>query len=119
VQQLNGSLGRFTEEERDRQRKARKARAEFTAEDRLRFYRELLGYAREKGYKPGWASNKYREKFLVWPNAHGHPTPLEPSPEMRSWIKSRLIAWAKRRDKGERDETKRLVDEYYAREARQ
>jgi len=36
-------------------------------QDKSRWFSELLGYARSKGYQDGWASHKYKEKFGVWP----------------------------------------------------
>ena len=36
----------------------------------------------------------YREKFGDWPQ-HGGVTPIKPSPEVLSWVRSRNIAWAK------------------------
>jgi superfamily II DNA or RNA helicase len=44
----------------DRKRKVSKA-------EKQRFYSQLLGVAQEKGYKPGWVSHKYQEKYGVWP----------------------------------------------------
>ena len=63
-----------------------------------RWYLELLGYALERKYSPGWAWHKYREKFGKGPsNAWRHAPPLTPSAEVRGWIKSRMIAYHKRR----------------------
>jgi len=52
--------------------------------------------AAERGYKPGWVAHKYREKFGAFPNWHADPPPIPPSPEVRSWVRSRAIAYAKR-----------------------
>ena len=40
---------------------------------------------------------KYKEKFGAWPPYGATPTPIAPTPEVRSWVRSRLIAYAKRR----------------------
>lgn len=58
---------------------------------------ELKGFAREKGYKDGWAANKYREKTGVWPNDPRvkYASARSPSAGTRSWIKSSQIRWAK------------------------
>ena len=32
-----------------------------------RWISELMDYCHRKGFNPGWASHKYREKFGVWP----------------------------------------------------
>ncbi len=70
---------------------------EYTMAEKSQFFAELKGYAAEKNYKDGWCANKYREKFSVFPN---HPSikyvvPATPSVVMRSWIRSRQIAWIK------------------------
>lgn len=67
----------------------------FTMEDKRQFYAELMGFVQERGWKSGWAANKYREKFKVWPKGMEGVEPALPSPKMRSWIKSRMIAWHK------------------------
>lgn len=66
-------------------------------EDRAAFYGQLKGYAIERSYAIGWANHKYREKFGTWPNGYKEVPPAEPTLKMRSWIKSRQIAWAKAR----------------------
>jgi hypothetical protein len=66
-------------------------------DDKARFLAELRCYCLRKGYKDGWASNKYREKFGVWPDNSLRDVPPAPtlSAKTASWIKSRQIAWAK------------------------
>jgi superfamily II DNA or RNA helicase len=71
------------------------AKRQYTVLEKEQFYGELLGYAREHGYKEGWISHKYREKFGVWPNGMRHVMAEEPSFEVAQWIRSRNIAWAK------------------------
>ena len=61
------------------------------------FFRQLLWIARERGYKDGWAAHKYREKFGTFPTFA--KTPEAPTPEVRSWVRSRQIAYAKGRQK--------------------
>jgi len=70
---------------------------EMTPGQRGRFYAELKGYAEERGFKPGWAANQYRERFGIWPNKYRDVVPVAPSPETRSWCKSRIIRYAHRR----------------------
>jgi DNA repair protein RadD len=79
----------------DRERHAH-ARA-YDAADRERWHAMLVYVARERGYKPGWAAHKFKEKFGTWPAWGASPQPMPPSPEVRSWVRSRLIAYAKRR----------------------
>jgi hypothetical protein len=67
-----------------------------TMEEKAMFYSELKGYAVIHKYKPGWASNKYRERVGVWPaNEITGVRPSQPRPITANWIKSRAIAWAK------------------------
>lgn len=47
--------------------------------DKERVYAELCGYAKAKGYKPGWAYHKTKELFGVYP--HRHVEPMTPTPE--------------------------------------
>ncbi len=71
--------------------------AQASAEERRRWYAELLAYAEERGHKPGWAFYAYRDKFGVRPAG---PTPApapEVGPEVRRWITRCNIVWAKRR----------------------
>jgi DNA repair protein RadD len=48
----------------------------------------------ERGYKPGWAAVNYKQKFGCWP-LFRNVAPLDPTPEVRSWVRSRMIAYAK------------------------
>jgi hypothetical protein len=67
--------------------------------DSAKFYGELLYYARYKGYKDGWASHKYKEKFGVFPAKGLSNELIPPSLETSNWIKSKAIAYAKGRAK--------------------
>lgn len=68
----------------------------YTAEFKEDFYAQLLGYALAKGHAKGSAYHKYKEKFSVAPSM-ATPSPKTPTPETMSWIKSRQIAYAKRK----------------------
>lgn len=83
----DGELGRV-----DRSGHAHGHRA--TASERDRWHRQLVHIATERGYRPGWAAHKYREKFGAFP-PWGTVTPIPASPEVLSWIRSRQIAYAK------------------------
>jgi len=65
--------------------------------DRLEFWAGLRYYAVQRGYARGWAAHKYREKFGAWPNGLDFVAPSPPSTAMASWIRSRQIAFARRR----------------------
>lgn len=62
------------------------------------FYSQLIYIAKEKNYNINWASNKYREKFGVWPRGLNDLS-KEPSVETQRWVKSRIIAWSKIQNK--------------------
>ncbi len=68
-----------------------------TMDEKAAFYAGLQWIGTHKGYKSGWAANKYREKFKVWPNSLSWVLPAPPAPEVSSWVKSRQIAYAKAR----------------------
>lgn len=55
-------------------------------------YSQLL--ALQGARADGWVSNQYREIFSVWPNGM-QKVQAEPCHELRSYIKSRQIAWVK------------------------
>ena len=69
----------------------------WTRQAKENFYAELLGYARQKGYKDGWAYHAYRQRIGVGPP--NRPIPLAPSAATLSWIRHLNIARAKQRDK--------------------
>lgn len=66
--------------------------------DKQDFYSQLLYVAKERNYNQHWASHKYREKFGVWPKGLDQ-TLAPPTLTTQSWIRSRNIAWQKRKNK--------------------
>jgi DNA repair protein RadD len=66
--------------------------------EQMRWHAMLAHIANERGYKPGWIAHKFKEKFGHWPPTQ-HVAPIEPSREVRSWVRSRAIAWAKVQEK--------------------
>jgi DNA repair protein RadD len=68
-----------------------------TAGEKAAFYGGLSTYARGKGYKSGWVSNQYREKYGVWPNAFRDSPLVEPNTEVMGWIHHQRIKFAKGR----------------------
>lgn len=69
---------------------------QYTMIEKAEFLAELRGYGESKGYRDGWAANKYHEKFNTWPDhSIRYVTPKAPSLTTTMWIRSRAIAWAK------------------------
>lgn len=68
--------------------------------EREALYAQLLHIAHSRGYKEGWAKHKYRERTGAWPT-HSMETlmPMEPTNALLRWVRSRMIAWAKAKDK--------------------
>jgi len=62
------------------------------------FYSELRTIADERHFSQKWAAAQFRERFGMWPPWSWNSQPkLEPSMTTRRWVKSRLIAYAKRK----------------------
>ena len=79
----------------------RKARAaEYDPAQRMEWLGMLTAIAHERGYKQGWAVVNFKEKFGAWPPYGAHVEPIQPTPEVRSWVRSRLIAYAKGKARG-------------------
>jgi DNA repair protein RadD len=74
----------------------RRAKANtYDSAERERWHAMLMHVAMERGYKPGWAAHKHKEKFGTWPPWGSSPRPIPPVLEVRSWVRSRDIAYAK------------------------
>lgn len=67
-----------------------------TKEDKQSFYSELLFMVETRGYKEGWAAWKYKEKFGVFPRGLQKVSKV-PSLKTLGWLKSRAIAYSKRK----------------------
>jgi len=72
-----------------------------TREQRLQFYRELRGFGRAHNMRnpDGWAFHQCQHKGFKPPWAWRDQPPLEPSLAVASWARSRIIAYAKARDR--------------------
>jgi hypothetical protein len=64
-------------------------------EARVLTYAGLVSIARERGYKVGWASMKYKAIFGEWPASREIPEPANPSQEVMWWIKKQNTEYAK------------------------
>jgi DNA repair protein RadD len=65
--------------------------------DKRIFFRELLAL-KKPHYKEGWAAAQFRNRFGQWPPLnYDQLAPAVPSLATRNWLKSRQIAFAKRR----------------------
>jgi superfamily II DNA or RNA helicase len=75
-----------------------RASVSYGPEDRRRWHAMLLYIQHERPhYSPKWAKANYHEKFKCWPDGRDEPAPIPPTPEVRSWVRSRQIAYAKSR----------------------
>ena len=74
--------------------------AKHTRQMKQKFWSGLLWYCESRGYKRGWASNQYREKFGVWPREL-HDISMPPDATCRGWVTARAIAYRKSREKAE------------------
>ena len=76
---------------------------EMTEQDKKRFYCELFYYTGMRGFKPGWAAMKYKERFGQFPpwgwKAHAEQLgeDAQPSASTFRWIKAQHISWARSR----------------------
>ena len=69
-----------------------------TQQERIQFHAELRQIADQRGYKSGWAAQQYKTKFGSFPPWAWNDRPTcPPSVVTLSWVKSRAIAFAKRR----------------------
>jgi superfamily II DNA or RNA helicase len=77
----------------DRNRVAQKPT--YDADARRQWHAMLIYIARERGYSPGWPRPNYFKKFGEWPSRFNPPEPIEPTQEVRSWVRAQMIAYAK------------------------
>lgn len=71
-----------------------------TPEQKAQFLAELKGLANERGKSQSWVLANYRARTQEWPAGRNKHIPAAPpSQATRDWVKSRMIAWAKSRQK--------------------
>ena len=83
------------EETNDKLKKLKRNAADMSISDKQRWWAELLGYARSKGHKDGFAAHKYKAKFGVWPHKKVGVAAIAPSPEILGFLKHLQIKQAK------------------------
>jgi hypothetical protein len=66
--------------------------------EQLQFYRELRGFAHDRGFKDGWAFHQCGKRGFTPPWTWRDYPILDPSPATKAWAKSRLIAYAKAKE---------------------
>jgi DNA repair protein RadD len=75
-----------------------KSRAQqYTSEQKIIWHRMLIGEALRRGKNPNWAFYLFRDKFGHDRPAHWDRTALEPTLEVANFVRSRIIAFAKRK----------------------
>lgn len=92
------NAGELKELKRKKSTPAEKRNKTISKEDKQAFYSAALEHCRKKGYKEGWASNKYKSYFSVWPNAMGKVAGGH-SELFSSYLTSSNIRYARSQDK--------------------
>lgn len=74
---------------------AKRSNRKDTEIDKRRFFGMAQWQARDKGYKDGWASWQYRNRYGVWPNKYRNVSPIQPDEGFKNWLKHLAIKRAK------------------------
>jgi len=102
VSEIESVMGELHEITRSMQVKPK----DWSHHEKESFYRELLGFAHNRGYKEGWAYHAYRARLGVGPpNAVKKIPDLMIRPQTMSWIKHYNIVKAKQREKANEQRT--------------
>jgi hypothetical protein len=65
---------------------------------RVEFFQQLRAVQQMRDYKRGWAAHKFKDKFGHFPPwSYNDLPPIAPTDAVLSWVRSRNIAYAKRR----------------------
>jgi hypothetical protein len=78
----------------------RKGKTVETPESKQRFYSMLIWIARDRGYQAGYAANRYKAKFGVWPR-NLIEAAVPPDATVLNWLKAQQIAYRKGKAKAE------------------
>ncbi|MGE0282959.1 MAG: DEAD/DEAH box helicase [Rhizobiaceae bacterium] len=79
----------------------RRTKAEGTPHSQQDVYSMLLWIVQERGYKPGYAAAKFKDRYGIWPPRHLMALPKPPDAIFMNWLKSRNIAYARARKKAD------------------
>lgn len=82
VQHVAGKLSAFT------------GRPEGTREDRQSFYSQLVAICQAKGWDPGSAKHRYRDRFGEWPDGLSSE-PAPPTAKTYAWVQGAVIRYHK------------------------
>ena len=70
--------------------------SEYNHDARMRWLGMFTYIANERGWSKKAPAANYKEKFGEYPKPYGVTVePIDPTPECRSWVRSRLIAYAR------------------------
>lgn len=93
VEEIDAVLGEIVYKGSTGKEKGKKERPA-TMEEKQSWFSQLIQHGRYKGYKEGWASNQYREKFGVWPNKLDR-TPKPVTSTVQDWLTHQNIKRSK------------------------
>ena len=72
--------------------KAPKSSLRIERSEEQAFYSGLIDFGQRRGWKPGWAKNKFKERFGVWP-VKLEETPMTPRKAVRDFIRESQKKW--------------------------
>ena len=75
--------------------KAPPVKARLAAKPRQEVWAEIKGFQEERGRSDGWSAWTYKSVYDVFPRGLDGVEAIPPSSLLRSWIRSRDIAWAR------------------------
>jgi hypothetical protein len=87
------------EVKREEQSLQKKRNKEVSYEAKAMFYGQLKQYAKDHGYKPGWAIHKYEARYGVapWDKRVKDAPPRSVTKNVANWIRHQQIRFAKSR----------------------
>lgn len=94
VEYIDGELGELCMVSKKAKEKV------YTTAEKREWYAQIKDYALEHGKSESFVNALFKAKFDVWPNAYKGTQPKTCGPEVYSWIRSRMIAYAKRKESG-------------------